>query len=141
MNRHVCWIIAGPNGAGKTTFALKYLPQVAGCRSFVNADLIAAGLSPLFFEHRQIAGFGFSPSWGPARGLQAGLVRPAIEMGKLMSTPEQDDQQMLDALREAVAETLERKRRLGQYAVVWRNDKPAFIGDAPSVPVEVEMDN
>jgi predicted ABC-type ATPase len=43
----VCWIIAGPNGAGKTTFALEYLPQIAGCRHFINADLIAAGLSPL----------------------------------------------------------------------------------------------
>lgn len=42
-----CWIIAGPNGAGKTTFALSYLPTVANCRNFVNADLIAAGLSPL----------------------------------------------------------------------------------------------
>lgn len=42
-----CWIIAGPNGAGKTTFALEYLPQVAQCSRFVNADLIAAGLSPL----------------------------------------------------------------------------------------------
>lgn len=42
-----CWIIAGPNGAGKTTFALEYLPKVAQCTRFVNADLIAAGLSPL----------------------------------------------------------------------------------------------
>ena len=42
-----CWIIAGPNGAGKTTFALAYLQQVAKCSRFVNADLIAAGLSPL----------------------------------------------------------------------------------------------
>lgn len=42
-----CWIIAGPNGAGKTTFALKYLLQVAHCTRFINADLIAAGLSPL----------------------------------------------------------------------------------------------
>ena len=41
-----CFIIAGPNGAGKTTFALQYLPQIAGCRNFVNADLIAYGLSP-----------------------------------------------------------------------------------------------
>ena len=49
-----CWIIAGPNGAGKTTFALRYLPQVAGCRRFINADLIAAGLSPLAPE-RQLA--------------------------------------------------------------------------------------
>lgn len=43
----VCRIIAGPNGAGKTTFALQYLPELAHCRSFVNADLIAVGLSPL----------------------------------------------------------------------------------------------
>jgi len=42
-----CTIIAGPNGAGKTTFALTYLPAVASCRTFINADLIAAGLSPL----------------------------------------------------------------------------------------------
>lgn len=41
-----CFIIAGPNGAGKTTFALRYLPQIAGCRNFVNADLIAYGFSP-----------------------------------------------------------------------------------------------
>jgi predicted ABC-type ATPase len=41
-----CFIIAGPNGAGKTTFALRYLPQIAGCRNFVNGDLIAYGLSP-----------------------------------------------------------------------------------------------
>ena len=39
-------IIAGPNGAGKTTFAREFLPNEAGCPHFVNADLIAAGLSP-----------------------------------------------------------------------------------------------
>lgn len=39
-------IIAGPNGAGKTTFAREFLPDEAECRLFVNADLIAAGLSP-----------------------------------------------------------------------------------------------
>jgi predicted ABC-type ATPase len=49
-----CWIIAGPNGAGKTTFALKYLPEV-GCRSFVNADLIAAGVSPLAPERERVS--------------------------------------------------------------------------------------
>ncbi len=38
--------MAGPNGAGKTTFALRYLPEITGCRKFVNADLIADGLSP-----------------------------------------------------------------------------------------------
>ena len=40
-------IIAGPNGAGKTTFAMEYLPNEADCPIFVNADLIAARLSPL----------------------------------------------------------------------------------------------
>jgi len=50
-----CWIIAGPNGAGKTTFALQYLPQVAQCDHFINADLIAAGLSPLAPEREQAA--------------------------------------------------------------------------------------
>jgi predicted ABC-type ATPase len=39
-------IIAGPNGAGKTTFAQEFLPNEANCPAFVNADLIAAGLSP-----------------------------------------------------------------------------------------------
>ncbi len=39
-------IFAGPNGAGKTTFAREYLPNEASVVQFVNADLIAAGLSP-----------------------------------------------------------------------------------------------
>src|SRR5688572_6082899 len=39
-------IIAGPNGAGKTTFAREFLPAEADCPLFINADLIAAGLSP-----------------------------------------------------------------------------------------------
>jgi hypothetical protein len=39
-------ILAGPNGAGKTTFAREFLPNEAQYPTFVNADLIAAGLSP-----------------------------------------------------------------------------------------------
>lgn len=39
-------IIAGPNGAGKTTFAREFLPNEAACPTFVNADEIAARLSP-----------------------------------------------------------------------------------------------
>lgn len=46
MNERKIIIIAGPNGAGKTTFAREFLPNEAGCPIFVNADLIAAGLSP-----------------------------------------------------------------------------------------------
>lgn len=39
-------IIAGPNGAGKTTFARSFLPSEAKLLRFINADLIAAGISP-----------------------------------------------------------------------------------------------
>ena len=41
------YIIAGANGAGKTTFATTLLSKYVKCVNFVNADLIAQGLSPL----------------------------------------------------------------------------------------------
>lgn len=44
----VAYIIAGSNGSGKTTFARDFLPQYAKCLEFVNADLIASGLSPFY---------------------------------------------------------------------------------------------
>lgn len=40
------YIIAGCNGAGKSTVANVILPQFLNCKEFVNADSIAAGLSP-----------------------------------------------------------------------------------------------
>jgi predicted ABC-type ATPase len=43
---HNVYLIAGPNGAGKTTFAREFLPEYVRCREFLNADLLAAGLSP-----------------------------------------------------------------------------------------------
>ena len=48
-----------------------------------------------------------------------------------------DTQAMLDCLRDAVSETLERKRRLGQYAVIWQDGKPTLVGDdAPNQKVD-----
>lgn len=41
-----CYIFTGPNGSGKTTFANEFLPVEAECLNFINADLIAQGLSP-----------------------------------------------------------------------------------------------
>jgi len=46
MKNKSVYIIAGPNGSGKTTFARKFLPLYAHCENFINADLIAQGLSP-----------------------------------------------------------------------------------------------
>lgn len=40
------FVIAGPNGAGKTTYARRFLPEEMRLQEFVNADMIAAGLSP-----------------------------------------------------------------------------------------------
>lgn len=40
------YIIAGCNGAGKTTASYTVLPEMLGCKEFVNADEIARGLSP-----------------------------------------------------------------------------------------------
>lgn len=40
------YVISGPNGAGKTTAAFTLLPKFLGCNEYVNADAIAAGLSP-----------------------------------------------------------------------------------------------
>ena len=53
------YIIAGPNGSGKTTFAEEFLPHYAQCPTFINADMIARGLS------------GFSPD---ATALKAGRL-------------------------------------------------------------------
>jgi predicted ABC-type ATPase len=41
-----CYIITGPNGAGKTRLAYEFLPIEAECLNFINAGLIAQGLSP-----------------------------------------------------------------------------------------------
>ena len=40
------YIIAGCNGAGKTTASYTILPEILNCTEYVNADSIAAGLSP-----------------------------------------------------------------------------------------------
>ena len=43
----------------------------------------------------------------------------------------------LDALRRAVTQALERKRRLGQYAVLWEDGRMVFVG--PDAPREQEF--
>jgi predicted ABC-type ATPase len=48
------YVVAGPNGAGKTTFAAEFLPGFVHCLEFLNADLIAAGLSPFAPEKQNL---------------------------------------------------------------------------------------
>jgi len=40
------FVIGGPNGAGKTTSAYTLMPELIHCDEYVNADSIAASLSP-----------------------------------------------------------------------------------------------
>ena len=53
MNDKNLYIIAGCNGAGKTTASFTILPDIIGCKEFVNADEIAKGLSP--FQPEKVA--------------------------------------------------------------------------------------
>jgi hypothetical protein len=57
------------------------------------------------------------------------LYERLLSETKMMSSISTEDQQILDSLTNAVAEALERKRRLGQYAVVWRDGQPVVIGE------------
>jgi predicted ABC-type ATPase len=50
MQKNNLYIIAGCNGAGKTTASMTILPEILNCSEFVNADAIAAGLSPFHPE-------------------------------------------------------------------------------------------
>jgi hypothetical protein len=43
--------------------------------------------------------------------------------------PSAEGQRQLDALRQTVGNMLEKKLRLGQYAVTWQNGKPVVTGD------------
>lgn len=43
-----------------------------------------------------------------------------------------DELKAQQSLQQSVAKTLERKRRLGQYAVVWRDGKAIRIGNTGS---------
>jgi hypothetical protein len=55
-----------------------------------------------------------------------------------------DTQAMLDSLRQAVSKALERKRRLGQYSVQWKDNSPFIEGDdAPEhlrIPQQTDSD-
>lgn len=47
----------------------------------------------------------------------------------LKKTPSKEGQVLLETLQRAVNQALERKKRLGQYAVVWQDGKPVVTGE------------
>ncbi|MDR3089334.1 MAG: zeta toxin family protein [Desulfobulbaceae bacterium] len=54
MPKKYIYIIAGPNGAGKTTFAKSFIPGTVNITQYVNADMIAYGLSPFAPEREAV---------------------------------------------------------------------------------------
>jgi hypothetical protein len=55
-------------------------------------------------------------------------------MNIIEKQPSEKSQVILSALKEAVANALEKKRKLGQYAVVWEDNKLVYRGeDAPQI--------
>lgn len=54
-------------------------------------------------------------------------------------TPTSKNRLMLESLERAVANTLERKRRLGHYAVLWQDGKVVLQGeDAPDTQLPTQ---
>ncbi len=48
-----------------------------------------------------------------------------------MTLYNEEDRKVLESLQKSVTKALDRKRRLGQYAVVWKDGKPFYIGPNP----------
>jgi len=55
-------------------------------------------------------------------------------MNPARKTPSEKSLKILESLKKAVSETLERKRKLGQYAVIWDGKKPVQRGDDAPAP-------
>jgi len=52
--------------------------------------------------------------------------------------PSKESLVILESLKKAVANALEKKKRLGQYAVVWGDNGVEIIGDADSGQIKIK---
>jgi predicted ABC-type ATPase len=92
------YLLAGPNGSGKTTLARDLLPRGIKCLNFLNADLLAQGLSPL------------DPT---ASLMRAGRNKKPDELGQMA----------LRSFRRAVRAVRAENRKLGLPLVVWKDGR------------------
>ncbi len=58
-----------------------------------------------------------------------------------MKTPSPESERMLETLRQAVNKALDRKRRLGQYAIIWKNGKPVVLEADKHATGRTQMEN
>ena len=47
----------------------------------------------------------------------------------LKKAPSEEGRILLETLRMAVSQILDKKKRLGQYALIWKDGKPVAMGD------------
>jgi hypothetical protein len=57
-----------------------------------------------------------------------------------MKSLSEHSEKILESLRNSVRAKLERKKRLGQYAVVWKDGKLQYIGKNENAKDEIEPD-
>jgi hypothetical protein len=119
-----------PNGASFTDMvALKGKSDI-GDR--INTRII----QPLIDANDRLARTDFPDFNDPNRLGEGHCLRPTRDRGQIMTSLSDDDQRILDILRSAVAEALDRKRRLGQYAVIWRDGQVVRIEPDDETPSE-----
>ena len=109
-----CYIIAGPNGSGKTTFATEFLPHQVRCLEFVNPDLIAKGLSPFqsWFLSNVMAG---------GRSAIPRFTNTSFRRRRM--TKRDFTKQATAALKTAVANVMEERRKAGRTVPVWKDGR------------------
>ena len=57
------------------------------------------------------------------------ITKTAIEKSLYSVHTLRQAQAILHALKEAVRKSLDKKKRLGQYAVTWQNGRPILVDD------------
>ena len=79
---------------------------------------------------------------GERREVSESALLWILEMRRRHGPPDGFAMKGLEALQRAVDQALERKRRLGQYAVFWKNGRVVFDGpDAPEEQQNPKLNN
>ena len=59
-------------------------------------------------------------------------LRGDLVVTEVQQTPSEEARRMLESLQTAVRKCLERKRRLGQFAVIWKDGQPQRLMPHPT---------